>query len=59
MFEQLRAQGATWFGIVAAQQGFLRREHPLLLAHFERTCRLYRRDPKWLIYSMIPEDKKN
>ena len=59
MFEQLRGQGATWFGIVAAQQGFLRRQHPLLLAHFERTCRLYRRDPKWLIYSMIPEDKKN
>jgi len=59
MFEQLRAQGAAWLGIVAAQQAFLRREHPLLLAHFERTCRLYRRDPEWAIYSIIAEDKEN
>jgi hypothetical protein len=59
MFEQLRIQGATWLGIVAAQQGFLRREHPLLLAHFERTCRLYRRDLKWVIYFILPENKKN
>ena len=59
MFEQLRIQGATWLGIVAAQQGFLRREHPLLMAHFERSSRLYRRDPKWVIYSILPENKKN
>jgi Dolichyl-phosphate-mannose-protein mannosyltransferase len=59
MFEQLRIQGATWLGIVAAQQGFLQREHPFLLAHFERSSRLYRRDPKWVIYSILPENKKN
>jgi hypothetical protein len=29
------------------------------LAHFERTCRLYRRDPKWAIYSIMAEDKEN
>jgi hypothetical protein len=59
MFEELRAKEAAWLGIVAAQQGVLRREHPLLLAHFERASRLYRRDPKWRIYSIIPGDKKN
>ena len=59
MFEQLRIQGATWLGIVAAQQGFLQREHPLLLAHFERSSRLYRRDPNWVIYSIMAEDKEN
>jgi hypothetical protein len=59
LFEQLRLEGAKWLGIVATQQGFLRRKHPLLLAHFERTCRLYRRDPKWTIYSIMAEDKEN
>ena len=46
-------------GIVAAQHAKLRQKHPLLLAHFERTSRLYQRDPKWRIYSIIPGDKKN
>jgi len=59
MFEQLRLEGAAWLGIVATQQGALRREHPLLLAHFERTSHPYKRDPKWVIYSIIPADKKN
>jgi len=58
-FEELRAEGARWLGIVAAQHAKLRQKHPLLLAHFERTSRLYRRDPKWRIYSIIPGDKKN
>ena len=58
-FEELRAEGARWLGIVAAQYAKLRQKHPLLLAHFERTSRLYRRDPKWRIYSIIPGDKKN
>ena len=58
-FEELRAEGARWLGIVAAQHAKLRQKHPLLLAHFERTSRLYRRDPKWRIYFIIPGDKKN
>src|SRR5207247_2127700 len=59
MYEQLRLEGAAWLGIVATQQGALRRDHPLLLAHFERTSHPYKRDPKWVIYSIIPADKKN
>jgi 4-amino-4-deoxy-L-arabinose transferase-like glycosyltransferase len=58
-FEKLRAGGAAWLGIVAPQQTRLRREHPLLLAHFERTCRLYERSPKWFIYSIKPGAPKN
>jgi hypothetical protein len=59
MFEELRAEGAVWLGIVGPQQTRLRREHPLLLAHFERTCRLYQRSPKWFIYSIKPGAPRN
>jgi hypothetical protein len=58
-FEKLRARGAAWLGIVGPQQMRLRREHPLLLAHFERTCCLYQRNPKWFIYSIIPSAPGN
>ena len=54
MFEGLRARGAVWLGIVAPQQAKLKRDHPILLAHFQRTCRLYQHDPKWFIYSILP-----
>lgn len=54
MFEQLRAEGARWLGIVAPQRARLKRRHPLLLAHFERTCRLVRTDRNCSIYSMMP-----
>ncbi len=54
MFEELRAGGAAWLGIVAPQQVKLRQKHPRLLAHFERTCRLYQRNPKWFIYFIKP-----
>ena len=59
MFEELRVEGAVWLGIVGPQQTRLRREHPLLLAHFERTCCLYQRNPKWFIYSIIPSAPGN
>jgi len=59
MFEDLRTQGAAWLGIVAAQQALLRRRHPSLLTHFERSSRLYRSDPKWVIYSIIPANKQH
>ena len=58
-FEELRTEGARWFGIVAAQHKKLQQKHPLLLAHFERTSHLYRCDPRWRIYFIIPGDKKN
>jgi hypothetical protein len=57
LFEQLRLQGATWLGIVATQETTLRQKHPLLVAHFEQTCCLYRRDPKWVIYRILPAGK--
>src|SRR6266480_579098 len=53
-FDELRADGAAWLGIVAPQQAKLRQSHPRLLAHFERTCRLYQRNPKWFIYFIKP-----
>ena len=59
MFEELRTEGAVWFGIVAAQQAKLERDHPLLLAHFQRVCRLYQRNPKWFIYSIKPGTARN
>ena len=59
MFEELRTEGAVWLGIVAAQQAKLERDHPLLLAHFQRVCRLYQRNPKWFIYSIKPGTPRN
>jgi hypothetical protein len=58
MFEGLRARGAVWLGIVAPQQAKLKRGHPVLLAHFQRTCRLYQHDPKWFIYSIQARQTK-
>jgi 4-amino-4-deoxy-L-arabinose transferase-like glycosyltransferase len=58
-FEKLRARGAAWLGIVAPQQAKLKRDHPVLLAHFQRTCCLYQRNPKWFIYSIIPSAPGN
>jgi len=58
-FEELRTEGARWLGIVAAQHAKLRQKHPLLLAHFQQVCRLYQRNPKWVIYSISPGDKRN
>ena len=59
MFEELRTEGAVWLGMVAAQQAKLERDHPLLLAHFQRVCRLYQRNPKWFIYSIKPGTARN
>ncbi len=58
-FEKLRAEGAAWLGIVARQHALLRQKHPLLLAHFQRVCRLYQRNPKWFIYSILPSAPGN
>jgi hypothetical protein len=58
-FEELRAEGARWFGIVAAQHAKLRQKHPLLLAHFQRNSRLYQRNPKWFIYAILPGAPRN
>ena len=46
MFEELRARGAAWLGIVGQRRAKLRQKRPRLLAHFEPTCRLYQRNPK-------------
>ena len=59
MFDKLRAQGAAWLAMVASQQAELKRDHPLLLAHFQRTCRLDQRNPKWFIYSINPGAPRN
>jgi hypothetical protein len=59
MFEELRAEGAVWLGMVASQQAKLKRDHPVLLAHFQRTCRLHQRNPKWFIYFIKPSAPGN
>jgi Dolichyl-phosphate-mannose-protein mannosyltransferase len=58
-FEELRAEGARWLGIVAAQHAKLQQKHPLLLAHFQRNSRLYLHNSKWLIYSILPGAPRN
>ena len=58
LFEQLRGQGADWFGVVADQQAELRQRYPRFLAHIERTGQLRRRDESYLIYAIPPSSSK-
>ena len=50
LFEQIRAQGADWFGMVIDQRNGLRDSHSTLLSHIEETCELYETNPAWVIY---------
>lgn len=54
LFDQLRAQGATWFGVVAEHAATLRQAHPTFVRHLEQTCRLWRRSADWEIYQILP-----
>jgi hypothetical protein len=54
LFDQLRVQGAEWFGIVAEQRMKFRQTAPQLLAHIERTTELVDEDRDWAIYRFLP-----
>jgi hypothetical protein len=54
LFDQLRVEGAQWFGIVAEQRMKFRETTPQLLAHIERTAELVDENHDWAIYRILP-----
>jgi hypothetical protein len=50
LFDQLRVEGARWFGIVAEQRTKFRERTPRLLAHIESTTELVDENRDWAIY---------
>lgn len=50
LFEELRAEGASWFGIVRSQKKELATRHPQFIEYIERTCELKLADPAYDIY---------
>lgn len=53
LFEELRAQGADWLGIVNEQKDDIWNNHPLLTKHIERTCELKQESPEYVIYRIL------
>jgi 4-amino-4-deoxy-L-arabinose transferase-like glycosyltransferase len=49
LFEDLRRQGADWFGIVDEQKDFWI-QHPRLADHITSTCLFEEKSPDWIIY---------
>ena len=50
LFDQLRSQGANWFGIVAEQKANFCKITPRLMAHIESTAELVEENRDWAIY---------
>jgi len=50
LFEQLRSDGAQWFGIVGKQKQHLQKNSPKLLAHIEERTDLISETLDWTIY---------
>jgi hypothetical protein len=59
LFEELRAKGAAWLGIVNERRDFWR-DHPTLVGHIERTCELQLKTSEYVIYRILsPEEVAN
>jgi hypothetical protein len=63
MFEELRANGADWLGIVSNPKDDNQlkndfwRDHPTLVEYIKRTCELKATSPDWFIYRILtPEE---
>jgi hypothetical protein len=50
LFDQLRSDGAKWFGIAAQKRAKYRETTPLLLARIETTRELVEENGDWSIY---------
>lgn len=57
LFEELRADGAAWLGIVRSQKDELAKRHPQLVEHIERTCELKLAESAYAVYRIFsPEE---
>jgi hypothetical protein len=57
LFDQLRRDGAQWFGIVGEQKTKFRETTPRLLAHIENTTELVDENRDWAIYRISSPPK--
>jgi 4-amino-4-deoxy-L-arabinose transferase-like glycosyltransferase len=53
LFEELRAEGASWFGVVGSRKAELEKRHPQFAAHLERTCELKSSDSTYAVYRIL------
>jgi Dolichyl-phosphate-mannose-protein mannosyltransferase len=53
MFENLRTQGADWFGVVSQHQEQLEEKHTDFWEHIGKTCQLQAQDEDWSIYRIL------
>jgi 4-amino-4-deoxy-L-arabinose transferase-like glycosyltransferase len=53
LFEELRAQGADWLGIVDERKNDYWKDHPKLTEHITRTCEFHSRTPDYVIYRIL------
>lgn len=57
LFDDLRADGAGWLGIVGSQKTELATRQPQFIAHIERTCELKLTAPGYAVYRILsPEE---
>jgi hypothetical protein len=55
LLEELRGQGAGWFGIVSEQKAKIRKYNPKLFEYLERTFEHYQETSEWVIYRIPPQ----
>ncbi|MEW6126844.1 MAG: glycosyltransferase family 39 protein [Acidobacteriota bacterium] len=53
LFEELRAEGAGWLGMVRSQKQELIKRHPLFVEHLERTCELQQSESGFVVYRIL------
>ncbi|MBW4650316.1 MAG: glycosyltransferase family 39 protein [Kastovskya adunca ATA6-11-RM4] len=57
MFEEMRAKGADWLGIVEERKKDFWTDHLTLVEHIKRTCEFKAKTPEWVIYRIFsPEE---
>jgi hypothetical protein len=55
LLEELRNQGADWFGVVENQKVRMRKNNPQLTEYLARTFELDSETPDWTIYRIPPK----
>lgn len=57
LFDELRAKGADWLGIVGSRKKELWENNLKFIKHIERTCELQKESREWVIYRILdPEE---
>jgi 4-amino-4-deoxy-L-arabinose transferase-like glycosyltransferase len=52
IFDELRSNGADWFGIIVDRKEDIIQKHPNLFRYIDSTCELKEKNSKWIIYKI-------